>query len=199
MKIQENLSVYNFMRPAVFLDRDGVITEDPPHYAHRIDQLAIIPGSAEAIRLLNNHGYLVIVVTNQSGVGRGMFREEDVHLFHYEMKKRLAEESARIDAIYYCPHHPEAIVPEYRMMCGCRKPGPGMLIAAKEEFGISFENSLLVGDKWTDIEAGNSVGCKTILVLTGHGKNEYERGRGNVCGIAKDLLTAVKTYIISSE
>lgn len=184
------------MKPAVFLDRDGVITEDPPHYAHRVDQLALIPGSAEAIRLLNNHGYLVIVITNQSGVGRGMYREEDVAIFNNEMKARLHLEDARVDAIYYCPHHPDAAILQYRKDCTCRKPNPGMLLSARDDMGIILDGSFLVGDKWSDIEAGNRVGCKTILVMTGHGQAEYTTGAGNPYGVAQNLLSAVKTYII---
>jgi D-glycero-D-manno-heptose 1,7-bisphosphate phosphatase len=186
------------MKPAVFLDRDGVITQDPPHYAHRIDQLALIAGSAEAIRMLNEHGFLVIVITNQSGVARGMYAEKDVAIFNHEMERRLALEGARIDAVYYCPHHPDAEIPGYRTECDCRKPAPGMLYAAERDLGVSLEDSFLVGDKWSDIEAGNAVGCKPILVLTGHGSHEHARQSGNACGVAKDLLSAVKTYIISS-
>jgi len=145
-------------RRAVFLDRDGVITQEPPHYAHRVDQLKFIPGAPEAIRSLNQNGYLVIVVTNQSGIGRGYYLEEDTIKFNQAMEQKLDKYGARIDAIYYCPHHPDD-------HCECRKPKPGMLLDAGKRFNINFTQSFMVGDRMSDIEAGEHVGCETILVL----------------------------------
>ncbi len=184
------------MKRAVFLDRDGVITEDPPHYAHRIDQLSIIAGSAEAICLLNEHEFLVIVITNQSGVARGMYSEEDVQIFHNEMKKQLASKGAYIDAIFYCPHHSDSIIPEYKVICDCRKPKPGMIFSAVKDMDISLRNSYLVGDKWSDIEAGKTAGCRTILVMTGHGYEEYTLKIGDADFIAGNLLIAVNNIIL---
>ncbi|MGV8108365.1 D-glycero-beta-D-manno-heptose 1,7-bisphosphate 7-phosphatase [Methanospirillum sp.] len=184
------------MIKAIFLDRDGVITADPPHHAHRIDQLSLIPGSAEAIRLLNRHGFTVIVITNQSGVAKGMYTEKDIHIFNTEMQKRLMELGAYVDAIYYCPHHPEGIVPEYRKDCDCRKPKPGMLRKALNDMKLTLDGSFLVGDKWSDIRAGKSVGCTTILVMTGHGQDEYTEMKGSSNYYADDLLSAVKNIII---
>lgn len=184
------------MTKPIFLDRDGVITADPPHYAHRIDQLSLIPGSAEAIHLLNKKGFTIIVITNQSGVAKGMYKEEDIHIFNNEMKKKLLEQGAYVDAIYYCPHHPKGIIPEYRKDCDCRKPKPGMLRKAVEEMNLSLDNSYLVGDKWSDIKAGKAVGCTTILVMTGHGQGEYEQAKGSAHYYADDLLSAVKNIII---
>jgi D-glycero-D-manno-heptose 1,7-bisphosphate phosphatase len=184
------------MIKTIFLDRDGVITADPPHYAHRIDQLSLIPGSAEAILLLNQQGFMVIVITNQSGVAKGMYKEENIHIFNNEMQKRLQELGAHVDAIYYCPHHPEGIVPEYKKNCDCRKPEPGMLRKAVEDMNLTLDDSYLVGDKWSDIEAGKSVGCTTILVMTGHGQGEYEQTKGSAHYYADDLLSAVKNIII---
>jgi len=186
------------MKPnkAVFLDRDGVITRDPPHYAHRIDQLTLIDGCGEAIKKLNSADYRVIVVTNQSGVARGMYPEESVKIFNDEMVKRLRNADAHIDAIYYCPHHPDATLPEYRIDCSCRKPKSGMIIEGGEKFHIDLKSSFLVGDKWTDIEAGRTAGCRTILVKTGHGLLEYNREQHAVDYIADDLLDAVVNYVI---
>jgi len=184
------------IKKAVFLDRDGVITEDPPHYAHRVDQVQIIPGSAEAIRLLNQRGYLVIVVSNQSGVAKGYYLEHDISLFNEEMKRKLSLENAHIDAIYYCPHHPEGIIKEFRKACTCRKPQPGMLIQAAEQHRVKLTDSFMVGDKFSDIVAGNSVGCRTIFVLTGHGKEEVKHLKGSDVPVAINLLNAVKEYII---
>lgn len=186
------------MRPnkAVFLDRDGVITQDPPHYAHRIDQLALIEGCSEAIKKLNSAHYKVIVITNQSGVAKGMYPEECVKIFNDEMVMRLQTADAYIDAIYYCPHHPKAIIPEYRIDCTCRKPKPGMIVEGGGKNNIDLKSSFLVGDKWSDIEAGRTAGCRTILVKTGHGLQEYKREKHAVDYIAEDLLDAVVNYII---
>jgi D-glycero-D-manno-heptose 1,7-bisphosphate phosphatase len=184
------------MNRAVFLDRDGVITQDPPHYAHRIDQLTLIDGSGPAIKKLNDAQFKVIVITNQSGVAKGMYDEEDIRIFNREMIRQLNQTNAHIDAIYYCPHHPEAEVQKYRIDCGCRKPKPGMLLEGGKRFNIDFKSSFLVGDKWSDIEAGRTAGCRTILVKTGHGIQEYKRENGSVDYIAIDLLDAVVNFIV---
>ena len=158
---------------AVFLDRDGVITQEPPHYAHRVDQLALVPGAAEAIRLLNDNKFLVVVVTNQAGIARGLYEEKDMHVFNRAMEEELKKEKgARIDATYWCSHHPEALHEKHRCVCDCRKPSPGMILRASRELSIDCESSFLVGDKWSDIEAGTRAGCKTIMVRTGHGQQE---------------------------
>ena len=184
------------MKKAAFLDRDGVITEDPPHYAHRVDQVRIIPGSGEAIRLLNEWGYLVIVVSNQSGIARGYYQERDVALFNEEMKRQLSLEGAHIDAIYYCPHHPDGSIEKYREVCTCRKPQPGMIIQAAKQHQINLKTSFLIGDKFSDIVAGNAVNCRTIFVLTGHGKDEMHHLNGSTVPVAENLLDAVKKYVI---
>jgi D-glycero-D-manno-heptose 1,7-bisphosphate phosphatase len=184
------------MKKAVFLDRDGVITEDPPHYAHRVDQVRIIPGSGEAIRLLNERGFQVIVVSNQSGAAKGYYKEHDIRLFNDEMKRQLSLDSAHIDALYYCPHHPEGIIDKFREVCTCRKPQPGMLIQAAKQHRIDLKASFMVGDKFSDIVAGNSVNCRTIFVLTGHGKEEVIQLKGSTVPVAVNLLNAVKDYII---
>lgn len=164
------------MERAVFVDRDGVLIIDPPHYAHRLDQLNFYPRVEEAIKILNENGFLVVVVTNQNGVAIGYYNEEDVKLFHQAMKEKLKEKGAYIDAIYYCPHHPEAKVEKYRLDCDCRKPNPGMLLKAAEEHDIDLKQSFMIGDKCSDIEAGIRAGCKkTILVKTGHGMNNLNK------------------------
>ena len=163
------------MYKAVFLDRDGVITKEPPHYAHRIDQLELIPKSAEAIRLLNKNGFKVIVVSNQSGVARGYYQEKDIEIYNREMKKKLKEKNAYIDAIYYCPHYSEATIKECRIDCDCRKPIPVMLTQVEKDLNLHLKLSFLIGDKMSDIEAGYRAGCKTILVLTGQGNDELKK------------------------
>ena len=159
---------------AVFLDRDGVITQETPYYAHRVDQLTLVPRAAEAIRLLNDNKFLVVVVTNQAGIARGLYEEKDMHVFNRAMEKELKKEKgARIDAIYWCSHHPEALHEKHRCVCDCRKPNPGMILCASRELSIDCASSFLVGDKWSDIEAGTRAGCKTIMVRTGHGQQEF--------------------------
>jgi len=183
------------MDRAVFLDRDGVITQEPPHYTHRLDQLKLIPRSAEAIRLLNENRFLVIVVSNQSGVARGYYREKDAILFNQAMKEKLEKDGAYIDITYYCFHHPEAKIKRYRVDCNCRKPKPGMLKRAEKELNIDLKHSFLIGDKLSDIEAGKSAACKTIMVRTGHGVQEL-KNREIICDyIANDLYDAVE-YIL---
>jgi len=184
---------------AVFLDRDGVITEDPPHYAHRLDQLRIIPNSAKAIQLLNAHNFHVIIISNQSGVARGYYQEEDVKIFNDGMEHLLAKEGAHIDAVYYCPHHPDAIIERYKIDCDCRKPKPGMILQAAQKYSLDIQNSFVVGDKWSDVIAGKAAGCKTVLVLTGHGKGEFDKEHGSADYIATDLLDAVDKYILKAQ
>ncbi|MCK9630286.1 MAG: D-glycero-beta-D-manno-heptose 1,7-bisphosphate 7-phosphatase [Methanoregula sp.] len=181
---------------AVFLDRDGVITQDPPHYAHRIDQLMLIEGSGLAIKKLNDAQFKVIVITNQSGVAKGMYEEKEIIIFNREMVRQLKQTDAHIDAIYYCPHHPEAKVQKYRTDCNCRKPKPGMLLEGAKKYNIDFKSSFLVGDKWSDIEAGQVAGCKTVLVKTGHGFQEFKNIKKPVDYIATDLLDAVQNFIL---
>lgn len=183
------------MNKAVFLDRDGVITKEPPYYTHKIDQLELIPKSAEAIRLLNESGFKVIVVSNQAGVARGYYQEKDIKIYNNEMKRQLEVKDAYIDAIYYCPHHPDAAIEKYKINCNCRKPKPGMLRQAEKDLNINLKHSFLVGDKMSDIEAGYRAGCKAILVLTGQGNNESKKiSKMNIKPgyISKDLFAAIQ-------
>lgn len=182
------------MNRAVFLDRDGVIVEDPD-YVYRIDQLKLIPGSAEAIKLLNENNFLTIIVTNQAGIAKGYFTEEDTVSFNELMEEKLREHNARIDAIYYCPHHPNAEIEKYRINCDCRKPKSGMLKKAEKDFIIDLRSSFIIGDRLSDIEAGKSIGCKAIMVLTGYGVDEPKNDE--IDYIAQNLYEAVE-YILTS-
>lgn len=184
------------MNKAVFLDRDGVITQEPPHYAHRIDELKFIPRSREAIRLLNENNFVVVIVSNQSGIARGYYPEEDTVTFNQEMEKKLAEIGAHIDAIYYCPHHPEAKIEKYRIDCDCRKPKNGMIKTAVIGLNIDVNRSYIVGDRWSDIEAGKITGCKTILVKTGNGMQSLQNSTIACDHVANDLYSAVE-HILS--
>jgi D-glycero-D-manno-heptose 1,7-bisphosphate phosphatase len=177
---------------AVFLDRDGVLIQEPPHYIYKLSQLNLIPKSADAIRLLNEAGFAVVIATNQAGIAHGYYQEEDALVFNNAMKEKLKQEGARIDAMYYCPHHPEAKIEKYRADCADRKPKPGMLIKATGELNIDLKKSFLVGDKLSDIEAGERAGCKTILVRTGYGAEELKSNRMKCDYIADDLYGAVE-------
>jgi D-glycero-D-manno-heptose 1,7-bisphosphate phosphatase len=149
--------------PAMFFDRDGVIIENA-HYLARLSDIRPIRGAAAAIRRLNMSGIPVVVITNQSGVARGYFPESFVRETHSYLNELFAREDARVDAWYYCPHHPE-----HGLDCDCRKPKPGMLLSAAREMNLDLSRSWLIGDNLTDCEAGAAAGCRTILVRTGHG------------------------------
>ena len=148
-------------RPAAFLDRDGVLNVDHG-YVHRLEQLDLIPGAAEAVRLLNQAGFLTIVVTNQSGVARGYYGEDDVKRFNDEVRRQLAAAGARIDAFYYCPHHPQGTVARYALACDCRKPKPGLLDQAARDFAIDRARSFMIGDKDDDMKAAAAFGISGI-------------------------------------
>jgi D-glycero-D-manno-heptose 1,7-bisphosphate phosphatase len=162
------------MKGAVFMDRDGTISEEVG-YLNELNQLRLIPKSVEAIKLINESGLMAIVITNQSGVARGYFTEEMVHRVHEKMEKLLDERGVHLDGIYHCPHHPEGVVESYRKTCNCRKPASGLLKEASKDHGIDLAASYIVGDKLIDIELAYKVGAKGILVLTGYGKDELEK------------------------
>jgi D-glycero-D-manno-heptose 1,7-bisphosphate phosphatase len=142
-------------RPAAFLDRDGVLNVDHG-YAHKPDQLEWVAGAPDAVRLLNEAGYYVIVITNQSGVARGYYEEADVQKFHAHMQDALGSQGAHIDAFYYCPHHPEGTVKKFAVRCDCRKPGTGMLEQATREWPIDKRHSFMIGDKDDDLSAASA-------------------------------------------
>ena len=148
-------------QPAAFLDRDGVLNVDHG-YAHRPEQLEWIKGAPEAVRLLNEAGYYVFVVTNQSGIARGYFEEEAVKSFHAHMQDSLAEHGAHIDAFYFCPHHPDGTVKSLAVRCRCRKPGTGMLEQAAREWPIDIRASFMVGDKEEDMTAAATFNVRGI-------------------------------------
>jgi D-glycero-D-manno-heptose 1,7-bisphosphate phosphatase len=159
------------LKRAVFLDRDGTINEEKD-YLHRVEDFEFIPGAPEAIRRLKEAGFLVIVVTNQSGVARGYYTLEEVATLHRHMQRELETVGAAVDAIYVCPHHPVEGIGEYRRECDCRKGRPGMLLRAAQEHGIDLSRSYMIGDKIADVEVGEAAGCLPLMVLTGYGKTE---------------------------
>jgi D-glycero-D-manno-heptose 1,7-bisphosphate phosphatase len=148
-------------RPAIFLDRDGTLIEEV-NYLSRVEDLRLFPFSADAVKLLKNAGFLIIVVTNQSGIGRGIYTEADMHAIHDAIQTEL---NGAIDAFYFCPHLPCD-------GCECRKPKLGMIEAAIRDFGIDRENSWMIGDKKIDVETGQSAGMRTALVLIGYGTQQ---------------------------
>jgi len=177
---------------SIFLDRDGTINREV-HHLRRIDELELLRGSAEAIRLFNRAGLKVIVVTNQAGIARGLLSEERLDEIHRSLRAMLAREGAYVDAIYYCPHHPTEGFGRYRLDCVCRKPRPGALHRAADELGLNLSRSCFVGDKSSDIEAGRAAGCRTILVRTGYGmatEAVLQASKRRPDHVAVDLLEA---------
>jgi D,D-heptose 1,7-bisphosphate phosphatase len=161
------------LRPAVFLDRDGTLNEDIG-FMDRMEALSLFSWTADAIRLLNRAGYCTVVTTNQSAVARGLIDEEFLRVVHQEIDRRLARGDARIDRYFYCPHHPEAPLEAYRRICECRKPRPGMILAAAQELGLDLTRSVMVGDRRLDVASGHAAGVRAVLVRTGLGAAEEE-------------------------
>ena len=175
---------------AVFVDRDGTVIEEAG-YLSDPDKVKVLQNAPRALRRLNRMGVPVIVISNQSGVARGMFTVEDVERVNQRMRDLLAIEGASVDALYYCTHHPD-----YDIKCDCRKPRPGLLIAASKELGISLPQSFMVGDKLIDIQAGKAAGTSSVFVRTGDGEKELQKARVEIAAaadrICEDLSEAVE-------
>lgn len=174
-------------KPAIFLDRDGTINIEK-NYLYKIEEWGWISGSIEAIKIFNRLGFLVVVVTNQAGIARGLYKKQDVERLHTWVQGELAKAGARVDAFYICPHHPE--YGEIRN-CACRKPLPGLFRQAMNDFGIDPSRSYLIGDKQSDIKAADAAGVNPILVLTGYGEQEDMFVSENVPR-ASDVLEAAR-------
>jgi D-glycero-D-manno-heptose 1,7-bisphosphate phosphatase len=174
------------MNRAIFLDRDGTIIEEKNYICH-LSQSAIFPFTANAVRKMNEKGFCVVGITNQSAIARGICTREQVEKIHADICSKLLEEQAVIHRFYYCPYHPEGVVSEYRQFHHWRKPQPGMILQAAEDFGIDLGESYMMGDDLIDIQAGMNAGCKTVLVLTGKGQETKEKLAGQ--GIAPHLVT----------
>jgi D-glycero-D-manno-heptose 1,7-bisphosphate phosphatase len=153
-------------RPAAFFDRDGVLIQDHG-YVHKTQDLVLMPDAAAAVRLCNDAGFLVFVITNQAGVARGLYDEEAVRVFNRALVTALSAQGARIDDVRYCPHHPEATQSAYRLVCGCRKPAPGMLLDLMRAWPVDAGRSFLVGDKESDLAAGRAAGIASHLYRDG--------------------------------
>lgn len=177
-------------QPAVFLDRDGTLNKEV-NYLHKIENFEWVPGAPAAVKRLNGLDLPVLVVTNQSGVARGYFEEEDVEQLHAFMEEELAKIGATIDDFYYCPYHPNGDVEEYRALSHCRKPNPGMFEEAIQEWSVDPARSFVVGDKNSDLIPGNELGMTTLLVRTGHDITESDAVHDYVVddiGAAVDLI-----------
>ncbi len=182
------------MNQAVFIDRDGTISEEVGYINHA-SRFRLFPYSAAAIEQLHESGYLAILVTNQAGVARGYFTEDMVQAVHKRMTEELEASGATLDAIYYCAHHPSVGEPPYRLDCDCRKPKPGLLLRAARDFDLDLTNSWMVGDPYSDVELARNAGVKSVLVLSGYGRGEWEHQRDTWTIlpdlVAEDLFQAV--------
>jgi D-glycero-D-manno-heptose 1,7-bisphosphate phosphatase len=189
-------------RRAVFMDRDGTISEEVGYVNHTA-RYRVFQYSAEAVRLLNEAGWLAILVTNQAGVARGYFTEELIGSVHGILKSELEKQGARLDAIYYCAHHPSVGEPPYRFDCDCRKPKPGLIQRAAAEFEIDLAASWMVGDRYSDIELARNAGARSAFVLSGYGRGEWEYQRANWPHepdlVTEDLLEAVRRIVIGDR
>ena len=184
-------------RPAVFLDRDGTIIEDVG-YLDTLDRVAFFPWTVDTIRALNRGGLAVVVVTNQSGIARGLFTDAFVEETHRYLTARLETGGARVDAYYYCPHHPDGTVAEYSRRCDCRKPAPGLIDRATNDLGLDPARSFVVGDRWLDVQLGRAVGARAILVRTGVGSVQETRPPSGVTADAVvDNLAAAASWILN--
>jgi len=185
-------------RPAVFIDRDGTVNEQMGYINH-LSRFVMLAGSAEAIRLLNSHHYLAIIVSNQSGVARGYYPIELVDKVHSHMNALMEKEGAFVDGIFFCPHYVKGSVPEYSIECDCRKPGTGLIEKACQAFDIDMAHSYMIGDRYSDIELALRLDLKGVLVTTGYGLGDldyvFPRLSFKPDHVAKNLLQAVKWII----
>jgi D-glycero-D-manno-heptose 1,7-bisphosphate phosphatase len=189
-------------RRAVFIDRDGTISEEVGYVNHPT-RYRVFPYSATAVKLLNDAGWLAVLVTNQAGVARGYFAEEMIGTVHTVLARELERGGARLDAVYYCPHHPSVGEPPYRLDCDCRKPKPGLIRRAADELDIDLGGSWMVGDRYSDTELARNAGVRAAFVLSGYGRGEWEHQRAawrhEPDLVAEDLLEAVQKIVIGDR
>ena len=186
------------MQKAVFMDRDGTLSEEVGYINHP-SRFKLFPYAAEAVRRLKENNWLAIVVTNQAGVARGYFSENMIRRVHEKMREDLEKENAHLDAIYYCAHHPTVGEPPYRAACDCRKPKPGLIMQAETELGVDLEQSWMVGDRYSDIELARNAGIRSAFVLSGYGRGEWEHQRDSWQYqpdlVSENLLEAVDAIV----
>jgi D-glycero-D-manno-heptose 1,7-bisphosphate phosphatase len=182
--------------PAVFLDRDGTLIEEVG-YLDRVDRIELFPWTIEALRLLRRDGYRLFVITNQAGIARGYFDEAFVEGVHRHLGERFAAAGAPVDGFYFCPHHPEATLPAYRMACTCRKPRAGMIERATRDFDLDPAASFVVGDRWLDVGAAAAAGARGILVRTGYGAHESRHPEAGITAAhVADTVFAAASWIV---
>ena len=190
------------MSRAVFIDRDGTLSEEVGYINHP-ERFRLFPYAGEAIRRLNENGWLAIVTTNQAGVARGYFSEEMIETVHQSMADKLAIDGGRLDAIYYCAHHPSVGELPYRVDCDCRKPKPGLITRAAADFDVDLKNSWMVGDRYSDIQMARNAGVKSAFVLSGYGRGEWEHQSQSWTEqpdmVAENLLQVVLNIIEESK
>jgi D-glycero-D-manno-heptose 1,7-bisphosphate phosphatase len=186
------------MKRAVFIDRDGTLSEEVGYINHA-SRFHLFPYAASAVKHLNENDWLAIVITNQAGVARGYFSEEVIQTVHEQMTKDLESDGARLDAIFYCAHHPSVGEPPYRFDCDCRKPKPGLVSRAAQEFDIDLSESWMVGDRYSDVELARNAGVKSMFVMSGYGRGEWEHQRQSWTQqpdqVAENLLEAVRLIV----
>jgi len=181
------------LRPAAFLDRDGTLNEEAG-YIDRLERLVLFPFAVDAMRLLGQMGYLVVVATNQAGVAQGIYGEDFVDESARYLADCARNGGGRLDGHYYCPHSPDAVVEKYRTDCECRKPRPGMAFQAARELNIDLRRSVMIGDRWRDVAMGCSAGTRGIMVKTGYGATEAKMTPPpgvNADAIVENLIEAV--------
>ena len=183
------------MKKVCFLDRDGVLIEDR-HYLSDPNDVKLIDGAAEAVKMLREAGYTIIVVTNQSGVARGYYSESSISTIHKKIDELLKTKDAYIDKYYYCPHHSDGEVAEFSFDCSCRKPKTGMIEQALQDYEIDLSKSIVIGDKLSDIKLSENAGCRLgILVKTGHGKKQAEKNTDDSLIVRENILDAAKWFL----
>ena len=179
------------MHKCIFLDRDGTINQEVG-YLSNPKQVRILDGAAEGIRRWNENGFLVIIVSNQSGIARGYFSMETAKKINSIVVQKLKSKGARVDDVYLCPHHEEGILKKYAIRCTCRKPLPGMIWQARDRYQIDLNQSYMIGDKESDLAVARNAGCRGILVLTGYGGQEVHKITEKPFYIAKNLDDAAQ-------
>ena len=183
------------MRPAVFLDRDGTLIEERG-YLSKLEDIALFADTPAALRRLREAGFALVVVTNQAGIARGYFDEAFVQKAHRCLAEMLAAEGIVIDGYYYCPHHPDGVVPEYSRACRCRKPAPGMVEQAARDLGLDIDRSFVIGDKWLDVELATNAGARGILVRTGYGAGDEQRPEQSTASAIVDTILDAANEIV---
>jgi len=161
------------MKPAVFLDRDGTINVDVGYLCHP-DQITLLSNAVEGLRLLHDHGLALVIITNQAGVARGLIPPERLSVIQRAFLRLMRSHAIPVAGYYCCPHHPEGIVAEYRRVCECRKPAPGLVLQAARELELDLERSYVIGDKASDVQLAHNTHTTGILVLTGEGRQHLE-------------------------